>query len=241
MMTVKEVSRLTGVSVRTLHYYDEIGLLSPAVTTDAGYRLYDRGELERLQQILLFRELAFSLKEIREILDRPGFDRKKALSDQIRLLTLKKERFEGLIALAKQLEAKGGYDMSFQPFDRKKIEAYKAEAKKAWGDTAAYREYEQKSAGYSAEQQDAFAGELMEIFAGFGALRGSDPAEERVQRQVAALQAFITDHYYTCTKQILAGLGQMYAAGGEMTDNIDAAGGSGTAVFAAQAIAEYCR
>ena len=90
MMTVKEVSKLTGVSVRTLHYYDEIGLLHPAVMTDAGYRMYDDTSLERLQQILLFRELEFSLRDIKKMIDSPGFDREKALSEQIRLLTLKK-------------------------------------------------------------------------------------------------------------------------------------------------------
>ena len=79
MMTVKEVSRLTGVSIRTLQYYDRIGLLHPAEYTESGYRLYDDASLERLQQILLFREMEFSLKDIKEIISSPGFDRSKAL------------------------------------------------------------------------------------------------------------------------------------------------------------------
>lgn len=132
-MTVNEVSKLAGVSVRTLHYYDEIGLLTPAVITEAGYRLYDDSNLERLQQILLFRELEFSLKDIKEIIDRPGFDRKKALSEQIRLLTLRKDHFENLISFARQIESTGGCNMNFKVFDRQKIEAYKAEAKKNMG------------------------------------------------------------------------------------------------------------
>jgi len=90
MMTVKRVSDLTGVSVRTLQYYDKIGLLSPTELTDAGYRLYDDTALERLQQILLFCELEFPLKEIKAILGSPNFDRKRALSQQIELLELKK-------------------------------------------------------------------------------------------------------------------------------------------------------
>lgn len=90
MMTVKEVSNLTGVSIRTLQYYDKIGLLHPAHRTQAGYRLYDDTALERLQQILLFRELEFSLEDIRKILKNPEFDREKALEQQITLLTLKK-------------------------------------------------------------------------------------------------------------------------------------------------------
>ena len=91
MWTVNEVGKRTGVSIRTLQYYDKIGLLHPAQYTQAGYRLYDKRGLERLQQILLFRELAFSLKEIEKILQSPDFDREKALDQQIEMLTLKKE------------------------------------------------------------------------------------------------------------------------------------------------------
>ncbi|MCR4637933.1 MerR family transcriptional regulator, partial [Ruminococcus sp.] len=85
MMTVKQVSELTGVSIRTLRYYDEIGLLQPAAHTESGYRLYDDTALERLQQILLFRELEFPLKDIVRIVSSPDFDRKKALEQQIEL------------------------------------------------------------------------------------------------------------------------------------------------------------
>ena len=92
MMTVNEVSRLTGVSIRTLQYYDKIGLLKPTEYTTAGYRLYDNRALEKLQQILLFRELEFSLKDIKQIMDAPGFDRQKALEQQIEVLILKKQQ-----------------------------------------------------------------------------------------------------------------------------------------------------
>lgn len=241
MMTVHEVSLLTGVSVRTLHYYDEIGLLRPAVTTDAGYRLYDDLSLARLQQILLFKELEFPLKDIGRMLDSPDFDKEKALNDQIELLTLKKEHFEALISYAKQLRRKGEKTMDFKVFDNDKIEQYKAEAKKRWGDTDAYREYEQKTASVSAGKQSALAGQMMDIFREFGNNKAKTPDDPDVQTLVKKLQNFITENYYTCTKQILSGLGQMYAAGGEMTDNIDAVGGQGTAVFAAQAIAVYCK
>ena len=241
MMTVKEVSKLTGVSVRTLHYYDEIGLLTPAVTTEAGYRLYDDTNLERLQQILLFKELEFSLKDIKKMIDSPGFDRRKALSEQIELLTLKKEHFENLISYAQQIRSKGEYDMYFKVFDNAKIETYKAEAKRRWGNTEAYREYETKSADYSEEKQQVLARGMMDIFKEFGSKMEKSPADAEAQKLVKKLQDFITANYYTCTKQILSGLGQMYAAGGEMTDNIDTAGGKGTAEFAARAIAEYCK
>ena len=91
MRTVNEVSKLTGVSIRTLQYYDSIGLLRPSEYTDAGYRLYDDTSLERLQQILLFRELEFPLKEIRNILASPAYDKDRALQQQIELLELKKQ------------------------------------------------------------------------------------------------------------------------------------------------------
>ena len=240
-MTVKEVSKLTGVSVRALHYYDEIGLLKPAELTPSGYRLYGSESLERLQQILLFRELEFSLKEIGQILDAPGFDRENALKEQIKLLKLKKEHFESLIAFAEQIESTGGNHMSFQVFDKTTQEKYKAQAKKKWGNTPAYREYEQKTAGYSDEKQAYLAGEMMAIFKEFGEHRQDAPTHEAVQALVKKLRDFITAHYYTCTDEILAGLGQMYAAGGDMTENIDAAGGEGTALFAARAIAAYCQ
>ena len=101
MMTVNEVSKLSGVSIRTLHYYDTIGLLHPTEVTEAGYRLYDDTALERLQHIMLFRELQFPLKDIKEIINGSNFDRNKALEQQIQLLTLKKEHIENLITFAR--------------------------------------------------------------------------------------------------------------------------------------------
>lgn len=242
MMTVHEVSEKTGVTVRALRFYDEKGLLKPAKVTEAGYRLYDRASLERLQQILLFRELEFSLSDIKRILDSPGFDRKKALEQQIRLLTLKKEHTERLLSLALEMKnGKGEKEMSFDAFDKKKMEAYAAEAKKIWGGTKAWREYEEKAGGKTeAEQKDAAAG-LMEIFAEFGKIMDERPEGQNAQELVKRLQDYITAHFYTCTDEILAGLGQMYAAGGEMTDNIDRAGGTGTAAFAARAIETHCK
>ena len=240
-MTVHEVSSLTGVSIRTLQYYDRIGLLHPAGYTDAGYRLYDDTALETLQQILLFRELEFPLKDIQRIIQSPSFDRQKALDQQITLLELKKEHLDDLIHLARGIkEAGGDTKMDFSSFDTKKMDEYAAEAKKAWGNTPAYREYEQKAKGRSKQETAAVNRKMMEIFAEFGAIRHEDPSSEKAQALVRKLQNFISAHFYTCTDQILAGLGQMYAAGGEMTSNIDSYGGEGTAVFASRAIRVFC-
>ena len=241
MMTVHEVSRLAGVSIRTLQYYDRIGLLHPAEYTDAGYRLYDDAALKTLQQILLFRELEFPLKDIQRILQSPFFDRLHALDQQIALLELKKEHLDNLINLAREIKTTGVKTrMDFSAFDTKKMEEYTAKAKEAWGNTQAYQEYEQKTKGQTKAEALEVSRQMLDIFAEFGKIRNGDPASPEAQALVRKLQDFISAHYYTCTDHILSGLGKMYAAGGEMTGNIDGCGGEGTAVFASQAISVYC-
>ena len=241
MMTVHEVSRLTGVSIRTLQYYDRIGLLHPTEYTAAGYRLYDDGALETLQEILLFRELEFPLKEIGRIIESPGFDRSKALGQQIELLKLKKEHIENLIGLAVRMKTTEVRELKFDAFDTSKIDEYAAQAKASWGTTPAYREYEEKSRGRTKEETLDINKGLISIFAEFGAVRNTDPASGEVRSLVKKLQDYISEHYYTCTKEILGGLGKMYAAGGGFTKNIDSYGGEGTAEFVHQAIEIYCR
>ena len=240
MRTVHEVSRLTGVSIRTLQYYDKIGLLHPAEYTEAGYRLYDDAALETLQQILLFRELEFPLKEIRRIIESPDFDREKAIDQQIELLRLKKEHLENLMNLAREMKQGGTSGMDFKAFDKTKLEEYARRAKAEWGSTPEYREFEQKAKGRTDEQAGDLNRQMMNIFAEFGSERGTDPACEKVQGLVKKLQDFISENFYTCSDQILSGLGQAYAAGGEMTENIDRAGGKGTGAFACEAIRLYC-
>lgn len=241
MKTVKEVSYLAGVSVRTLHHYDAIGLLKPTRVTDAGYRLYDDAALRRLQAILLLRQLQFPLKEIKEILDSPGFDPMAALEQQIHMLELQRQHLNKLISHARQIQEKGVILVDFSAFDTVEMERYAAEAKAKWGNTEAYREFEKKTAGQTEEQIKATGDGLMGVFAQMGAIRHLSPASREAQALVAELQNYITGHYYTCTKQILRGLGQMYIAGDSMTENIERAGGEGTAAFVHQAIEIYCR
>ncbi|MDE6434499.1 MAG: MerR family transcriptional regulator [Lachnospiraceae bacterium] len=240
MMTVNEVSKLTGVSIRTLQYYDRIGLLKPAKYTEAGYRLYDKKAMETLQQILLFKELEFPLKEIKEILSRPDFDRNKALEQQITLLTMKKEHLENLICFAREIQVTGVKTMDFSVFDTKKMEEYARQAKEQWGKTAEFKEFEQKSQSRSKEEEQAVYRNFMQLFTDFGKLKDDRPESADVQSHVRKLQDYITEHFYQCSKDILFSLGQMYAAGGEFTANIDRAGGEGTAEFVACAIRVYC-
>jgi len=233
MKTVMEVSRLTGVSVRTLHHYDAIGLLKPTKVTDAGYRLYDNHALQRLQAILLFRELQFPLKEIKTILDNPDFDPQEALEQQIHLLELQKNRLERLISLAHEVQMKGSKFMDFQAFDKTEQEQYAEEVKARWGKTEAYQEYQQRGS-----QSDGNA--LMALFADLGQVKHLPPESAEAQAAVKAIQDHITANYYTCTKEIFAGLGQMYVQDDRFRRNIDATGGEGTAAFAAKAIKIYC-
>ena len=241
MMTVHEVSRITSVSVRTLHHYDAIGLLKPSAVTEAGYRLYDEAALARLQSILLFRELQFPLKDIRAILEHPDFDKREALMAQIKLLTAQRERLDALIGLARTTLKEGESYMDFKAFDQSKSDEYAAEAKARWGNTDAYRAAEQKRGSQSKDEQAAGDHALMAVFAEFGKLLGGDPASAEALALAKKLQDTITENYYPCTKEILAGLGEMYTADERFRENIDRAGGAGTAEFAAQAIQNYCK
>lgn len=241
MMIVNEVSRLTGVSIRTLQYYDKIGLLPPADYTEVGYRLYDDETLQKLQIILLFRELEFPLKDIRRIIESPVFDREKALEQQVHILELKKEHIENLIDLARGVKKSGVKDMTdFTAFDTAKIDDYIAKAREYWGDTAAFKEFEEKNADRTSEENAGINTELMKIFAQFGGMKDMDPASPKVQKQVKKLQDYITDKFYKCTNTILSSLGHAYSAEGEMNRNIDKAGGKGTGEFVDKAIQIYC-
>ena len=247
MKTVHEVSKMTGISIRTLQYYDRIGLFPPAGYTEAGYRLYDEGSLARLQMILLFRELEFPLKDIKRIIESPDFDRNKALEQQIRILEMKKEHTENLILLARGMKLLGVKYMEnsnktdFTAFDTAKIDEYMEQAKASWGNTPQWKEFEEKSKNSSGRETDRLGEQMMEsIFGGFGKIKEKDPGSEEAQDLVKKLQSFITEHFYTCTDEILSGLGKMYAGGGDFTANIDAVGGEGTAEFAHKAIEIYC-
>ena len=241
MRTVKEVSELTGVSVRTLHYYDQIGLLHPTKITDAGYRLYDDTALEGLQHIMLFKELEFPLKDIAKIINGSDFDRNRALEQQIELLTLKKEHIENLILFARGIHGIGVKNMDFSAFDTRKMDEYAAQAKATWGKTDAYKEYETKTDHLTDAQKNALGEQMMGLFAEFGGMMEQPIESEPVQNQVKKLQDYITEHFYTCTNEILAHLGKMYSGGGSMTENIDSVGGNGCAEFVARAIEMYCK
>ena len=240
MMTVNEVSKLTGVSIRALQYYDKIGLLKPAEYTESGYRLYDDACLEKLHQILLFRELEFPLNDIKEIVNRSDFDKTKALQQQIELLELKKEHIENLLNMCKYLKMRGVKKLSFTAFDSKKMDEYYRKAKEQWEHSEVFKEFEEKSKNRTKEQESVLMADFSKLFVEFGTMKKMDPACKEVQDQVKKVQDFITENLYTCTNDILYGLGTGYVGGGELIENIEQMGGKGTAEFIFEAIKIYC-
>lgn len=238
-MLIKDFAKACGVSVRTLHYYDEIGLLKPSFVDEwTGYRYYDENSLLRMQEIMFYRELDFSLKNISQIISSPYYDKEKALSQQKKLLVLKKERLEKLI-LSIDDAMKGKVVMN--AFDNSEFEKYKDEAKEKWENTTAYAEYSEKSKNYGKDKFSAISGEMAEIFSKFNrVMKNSDANSDEAQALVKELQDYITNNFYTCTKEILSGLGQMYVYDERFKNNIDKAG-EGTAEFVSEAIKIYCK
>lgn len=239
-MQTKNFAEFTGVSTRTLHYYDEIGLLKPAFTDEhTGYRYYDEDSLLRMQEILFYRELDFPLKHIKAIMNSPGYDRETALKDHKELLILKKERLERLIvSIDDAIEGR----VMMKNFNNTEFDKYKAEVKAKWGDTEAYAEYAEKSKSYSKAKYDELGKGMDMIIAEFALDHSAGMAADSmvVQMLVEKLMRYITDNYYTCTIEILEGLGKMYVEDDRFKKNIDKHG-EGTAKYMSDAIAAFCR
>ena len=241
-LTVGETARLTGVSVRTLHYYDEIGLLRPSGTSEGGYRLYDEACLARLQQILFFRELAFPLDEIRRILESPSFNSRRAMERHRELLAMKRERLECLIELVDHI-LKGDITMDFKPFDASEFcraqERYAEEAKERWGDSPAYAQSAKKTGAYTSADWARIHAEMQAVYGGFASCMEEGPASPRAQALVEQWQSLITRYFYDCTDEILIGLGEMYVADERFTRQIDRYA-EGLSIFLRDAIRLYC-
>ena len=242
-MHIKEFADFTGVSVRTLHYYDEIDLLKPAVTDkDNGYRYYDNKSAERMFEIIFLRELDFSLKSIKDILSSPDYNKTEAFQKQKNLLTLKKERLERLIKALDKAE-KGEFDMKVLNNDQYENakNAYEKEIKEKWGNTEAYKESQEKTAGYTKEKWQSTTDGLDSIMGEFAqAMKNGHASDSDDAVALAAkLQQYITDNFYTCTKDLLKGLGEMYVLDERFKANIDKHG-EGTAEYIRSAITTYC-
>lgn len=243
-MKINEVAKLTGVTVRTLHYYDEIGLLKPSNITESGYRLYNEDELSKLQQILFFKELEFSLNEIKDIITNPDFDRIKVLKNQKELLIKKRKRIDNLITLVDST-LKGENNMSFKEFDMTEIEEsmkeYAEEVQERWGNTQAYAQSRKRTSSYNKEQWAQIDAEVKGIFRTFADLssQGLSPGSEQAQAAVKSWQNCISNHFYTCGDEMLASLGMMYTEDERFRKNLDEFG-DGTAQFMSKSIEIYC-
>ena len=240
--SIGETAKLLGISLRTLRYYDEIGLVRPSETSDAGYRFYDDAALSTLQQALFFRKLEFPLRDIADILSRPDYDRRQALLERKALLLLERQRIDSLIALA-DASIKGEIEMTeHNAAERALFEAkekYAREAAERWGKTDAYRESVERAAARDENATAVMEQDANDIFAAFAAIMDKSPASPEAQALVERWLAHITRYYYPCTKEILACLGQRYTADERFTATLDRFG-DGNARFISEAIALYC-
>lgn len=247
-MTVGELARISGVTVRTLHHYDEIGLVVPSERTAAGYRLYADEDVLRLQQVLVFRELGLSLPEIASALDEATHGNRAELLRRHRAaLAERRGTIDAMLAAvdhAIDVLEKGTQTMTMTSTDFQKMfdgfdpDQYEDEARERWGDTAAYAQSQRRTASYGPAEWEKIRAEAAAIYARFAALKtaGAAPTDPRVQVAVADHRAHISRWFYDCTREIHHGLGQMYVADPRFTKNIDRAG-EGLAEFISDAIA----
>lgn len=247
-MTVGKVARAAGLTVRTLHHYDEIGLVVPGARSDAGYRLYGRPEVERLQEVLFFRELGSGLEAIKEIVSRPGYDRSSALLRQRELLEAKAERLLEMIEVVDVVieSERQGMELNneelLEVFDGFDPAEHEAEARERWGDTDAYQESARRTASYSKQDWEKLGREADEINTAFLVLMDAGVAADSPEAMTLAERhrAHISKWFYECTAEVHAGLGAMYVADPRFTENIDKAG-PGLAQYLSDAIAANSR
>ncbi len=241
-LSISKTACLMNVSVRTLHYYDEIGILKPAEISMAGYRFYGDDEINRLQQIIFYRELEFSLSDIAKILSAPNYNPQEALQKHRELLLLKREHLDGLIELLD--ETIGGKIMSKKKTTLQEIkqtkEKYADEVFQKWGNTDEYKQSEEKYSKMSDSELEGLAKSQDEIFSAFANCVGKPAESNEVQNIVKLWQNHITKNYYKCSNEILAGLGEMYVADERFTKNLDKYG-DGTAKLMSDAIKIYCQ
>jgi DNA-binding transcriptional MerR regulator len=245
LLSIKETAELSGVSIRTLHYYDEIDLLKPAALSDSGYRYYGMEELKILQQILFYRELDFSLKEIKTLVSSSENMRISALEAQKHLLELKRKHIDELIILVEKTigdSVMKNNEIDFTEFTneeyKREKEKYVREVKEKWGNTSAYLESEQKNSLRSTADELSLTQRTDEILDAFGKLAKCNPEDSRVQLLVEKWQKFISDNHYKCTNEILSALGDMYVLDERFKTNIDKHG-IGTAKLMNNAIKYY--
>ena len=243
---VKEIADMAGVSVRTLHHYDKIGLLKPNEVNESGYRFYTLESLEKLQQILFFKELDFNLHEIKEMIEKSDFDRKEALKDQKKLLEKKLERLKKIINTVDntikyiEVEIKMNEKEMFKGFNEEEIESFKEEVKNKYGSTEAYKESVKKTSKYSKKDWEEINADMNSIFSDIADNMDLGVESKEVQELIEKWRNHINKYHYNCTKEILGSLGQMYVYDERFKNNIDRIK-EGLAEFLSKAIEFYCK
>lgn len=241
--TIKEIADLAGVTTRTLRYYDEIGLLSPADIGENGYRYYDQENLLQLQQVLFFRELDVPLKEIQHFMRRPDFNLLHALEQHRAALQQRARRLEQLLDTVERtiMMIKGETSMTakayFEGFDETR---YEAEVQERWGDTPQYAESQKKWASYSKAQKEAIKAEGGRLTLGMvGQDPNAAPGDPQVQAAVGAYHAYLNQYFYTCSLEMLRNLSDMWVEDPRFADNYERVR-EGGAEFVRQAVHIYC-
>ncbi len=242
-MKSNEVSEITGISVRTLHHYDAMGLLCPGRNPENGYREYAAEDIDKLQQILFFKECGFPLAKIKELLNRPDFDRAKAFDIQKKYLLHEKKRIDSMLkTLEKSIQnMKGELEMSekekFNGFDFTS-NPYEEEARRLWGD----EKIDQNNAyiaGLSNEEQKAIAKGMDDLFMNLSKVRLESPGSAIAQKAIAEMYHHFNANFgYQYSLEAFAGVGQLYITDERFTKNIDKYG-EGLSKFLAEAMAIY--
>ena len=218
--TVGQVAGYAGITVRTLHHYDEIGLLVPSERTHAGHRRYGDDDLDRLQQILFYRELGFPLDEVATLLDDPDADPRAHLRRQHELLTARIEKLQKMAAAVEHaMEARRmGINLTpeerFEVFGDKDPEQYAEEAEQRWGGTEAYAESQRRTAGYTKEDWKRMRAEVADWGARYDALMaaGEEPTGEAAMNMAEEHRQHIGTWFYDCPYEMHQGLGEMYVS-----------------------------
>ncbi|GAK08708.1 MerR family transcriptional regulator [Geomicrobium sp. JCM 19038] len=221
MLQVKEVSKLTGVSVRTLHHYDHIGLLTPESATESGYRLYSQKDLMHLQEILFFRELGFPLKQIKSLMSDPSYSRSDALRMQKRLLTDRVTHIQGMIEMIDGTleQREGDLDMTeerhFKGFKFSESDSYEAEARELYGDQAV----DEGKAKIKGNEQ-ALQEEMNDIYRELAQTMEHNPTSKEAQVAIEQWYNYL-NRMGSYSKEAFAGLGEMYISDERFQQNID--------------------
>lgn len=229
--TVGEVAKLAHVSVRTLHHYDSIGLLAPSERSASGYRMYGEADLDRLQQVLFFRELGFGLDEIARVMGEPGFDHREALEMQRRMLADKtaqlRHMIEAVDAAIDGMERGVTVDDKdkFEPFGEFNPAEYEAEARERWGETDAYKESARRTARYTKDDWKRIMAQQKAVTDGYIAAMeaGDAPDSPEVFAVVENHLVSISDNFYTLPGEMFGNLAEMWVADQRFTKNIDKA------------------